>query len=129
MSSIGTASRASGITVETIRYYERAGIVGPPPRSPSGRRIYGPAEIGRLRMIRRCRDLGFSLADVQFLMSLAADAPATCAEVKGLAEHHLAAIRQKQRDLALIEGALAEMLEGCSEGNTGCPALRTLAEG
>jgi len=128
MASIGEAARASGIAVETIRYYERAGVVPPPPRSASGRRVYGRVEIGRLAMIRRCRDLGFTLADVRVLLALAADHPAACAEVKALAEGHLAEVRHKQRDLAALERALAGLVAGCADGNRSCPALRALAE-
>lgn len=81
MASIGTASRQSGIAIETIRYYERSGVIAPPPRSASGHRVYGPAEIARLTMIRRCRDLGFPLADVRRLLDLAADHSTACDEV------------------------------------------------
>lgn len=129
MASIGEAARASGIAVETIRYYERAGVAPPPPRSTSGRRVYGSEDIGRLAMIRRCRDLGFSLADIRILLALAADHPAACTEVKALAEGHLAEVRRKQRDLAALERGLAELVSGCADGNRSCPALRALAEG
>lgn len=129
MSSIGAAARQSGVAIETIRYYERTGIVPPPPRSASGRRVYGAAEIGRLAMIRRCRDLGFPLADVRVLLDLAQDQSGTCAEVKSLAEGHLAEVRNKLRDLKALETALAELVAGCAGGKRACPALRKLAQG
>jgi len=128
MATIGMAARESGIAIETIRYYERTGVVAPPPRTDSGQRDYGPAEIARLTMIRRCRDLGFPLADVRALLTMAAEKTA-CAEVKALAEGHLAEIRQKQRDLAAIEAALSELLASCAGGSCACPALDTLAQG
>src|SRR3546814_10034854 len=68
MHSIGEAARQSGVTVETIRYYERERIVPPPDRSASGRRLYDPAGIMRLRFVRRCRDLGLSIADIRTLL-------------------------------------------------------------
>ena len=129
MASIGTASRISGIGIETIRYYERAGVMPPPPRTGSGRRVYGPSEIGRLRMIRRCRDLGFPLDDVRALLALADGDSAVCSEVKGIAKDHLAEVRRKLRELAELEKALAELVRGCEAGSTNCPALNALAEG
>jgi len=129
MSSIGKAARVSGIGVETIRYYERAGIVPPPLRTASGRRVYGPAEIGRLKMIRRCRDLGFPLAEVRLLLSLAENGDAPCSEVKSIAERHLDEVRRKQQELAALERDLTALIESCAGGDTDCPALSTLASG
>jgi MerR family mercuric resistance operon transcriptional regulator len=106
MPSIGEAARISGVPVETIRYYERASILPGPQRSESGHRVYDAAGITRLRLIKRCRDLGFSLSDAQ---------------------GHLAEVRRKIGDLRDLEGALAELIRDCAEGNTACPALRALA--
>ena len=68
MLPIGDAARQSGVTIETIRYYEREGVVPPPDRSASGRRLYDAAGIARLRFIKRCRDLGFSLSVTKTLL-------------------------------------------------------------
>jgi len=127
MSSIGEAAKASGIGIETIRYYEREGIVPPPLRTASGRRVYRQAEIGRLKMIRRCRDLGFPLAEVRILLDLATTAGTACEEVKVIAGRHLDEVRRKQRDLAELERALTELVDSCAGGTTECPALRVLA--
>jgi MerR family mercuric resistance operon transcriptional regulator len=128
MASIGKAARDSGVPVETIRYYERAGVVPGPPRSASGRRVYDSGHIARLRLIRHCRDLGFSLADARTLLALAGNHTAPCAEVKSIAEGHLAGVRRKIRDLQRLEGALADLVRDCDEGKADCPALRVLSE-
>ena len=127
MPSIGEAARVSGVSVETIRYYERAGIVPGPPRSESGRRVYDDAGIARLRLIKRCRDLGFSLAEARVLLALSENSDAPCADVKAIAEGHLAEVGRKVRALRDLEAALAELVRECAEGNTACPALRALA--
>ncbi len=127
MPSIGEAARRSGVPVETIRYYERAGVVPGPPRSESGRRVYDPAGIARLRLIKRCRDLGFSLAGARALLALSENSDAPCGDVKAIAEGHLDEVGRKIRALRDLEAALAELVRECAEGNTACPALRALA--
>ncbi len=127
MPSIGEAARRSGVPVETIRYYERAGIVPGPPRSESGRRVYDPTGIARLCLIKRCRDLGFSLADARALLALSENNNASCGDVKAIAEGHLDEVGRKIRVLRDLEAALAELVRECAEGNTACPALRALA--
>jgi len=126
MSTIGEAARASGLAVETIRYYERTGVVPPPPRTASGHRSYDRAEIARLRMIRSCRDLGFPLADARALLGLAESGKAPCGEVKAIAEAHLAEVRRKLGELAALETALAGLVANCAGGDRPCPALDVL---
>lgn len=127
MPSIGEAARKSGVPVETIRYYERAGVAPTPQRSENGRRVYDAPGIARLRLIKRCRDLGFSLADARALLTLSENNDAPCSDVKAIAEGHLAEVGRKIRALRDFEAALAELVRECAEGNTDCPALRTLA--
>ena len=127
MPSIGEAARGSGIPVETIRYYERAGIVPGPPRTLSGHRVYDTAGIARLCLIKRCRDLGFSLAEARALLALSENSDAPCRDVKVIAEGHLAEVGRKIGALRDLEAALGELVRECAEGNTACPALRTLA--
>ena len=127
MPSIGEAARISRVPVETIRYYERAGVVPGPPRSESGRRVYNAAGIARLRLIKRCRDLGFSLAEARALLALSENSDASCGDVKAIAEDHLDEVGRKIRALRDLEAALAELVRECAEGNTACPALRALA--
>ena len=126
MPSIGEAARSSAVTVETIRYYERAGVVPGAQRSQSGRRVYDAAGIARLRLIKRCRDLGFSLAGARALLALSNNSDAPCGDLKTIAQGHLAEVGRKIRALRDLEAALGELVRECAEGNTACPALRAL---
>ena len=123
MHPIGAAARLSGVNIETIRYYEREGIVPPAARTPSGRRIYDGEDIARLRFVRRCRDLGFSISDIRTLLELSAGGETLCADVKALGERHLRDVRRKLDDLGKLERALAELVKQCDTGQTDCPML------
>src|SRR5438309_5980466 len=96
---IGELSKRSGVNIETIRYYERIKMLPAPPRTASGRRIYGETDLRILAFIRRSRELGFSLDEIRALLRLGAPRTATCAEVKEIASLHLKAIRVKLADL------------------------------
>lgn len=126
MIAIGEASRLSGVSIETIRYYEREGIISKAGRTASGRRAYSDAEISELRFIKRCRDLGFSIPDVVALRDLA-DAPNnSCETVEGLGRKHLAEVRAKLKELRQLEKALAELVSNCANGKSDCPMLDAL---
>jgi MerR family mercuric resistance operon transcriptional regulator len=95
--SIGELSRRSGVNIETIRYYERIKMLPAPPRTASGRRVYGPAETWSLFFIRRSRELGFTLEEIRTLLALSGDdGKNTCTEVRELAASHLADIGQRR---------------------------------
>lgn len=126
MRSIGAASTMSGVNIETIRYYEREGIVPRADRTPSGRRLYGDADIARLRFVKRCRDLGFPIPDIRTLLDLSAGNGAPCANVKALGERHLRGVRRKLDELGKLEHALAELVRRCDAGRTDCPMLERL---
>lgn len=126
MQTIGEAARLSGVRIETIRYYERHGVVPAPGRTASGRRAYDAEAIARLRFVKRCRDLGFPLAEVRTLLGLSADTERVCGEVRQIGEGHLRHVRAKLADLARLEEALVELIDDCDEGRSGCPALRRL---
>lgn len=123
---IGEAARRSGVTIETIRYYEREGIVPLAERSANGRRRYDVAAVARLRFVKRCRDLGFSISEVKALLSLASDESSNCAKVKHIGEDHLDDVRGKIADLRRLETALVELLSHCEAGKTDCPMLKEL---
>ena len=127
MPSIGEAARKSGVTVETIRYYERAGIVPGPLRSESGRRVYDAPGIARLRWIKRCRDLGFTLADARALLALSENDDAPRGDVTVIAQGRLAEVGRKIRALRDLEATLGELVRKCAEGNPARPAPRALA--
>lgn len=126
MHSIGEASRQSGVTIETIRYYERAGLVPHPARSAAGRRLYDGAGIARLRFVKRCRDLGFSIPEIRTLLALSNEPGAACGDVKAIGEHHLREVRDKIADLTRLEAALADLIAACGRENVQCPALGRL---
>lgn len=126
MIPIGELSRRTGCNIETIRYYERIGLMPAPPRR--GRyRSYGPDDVGRLGFVRRARELGFTLDEVRALLSLAAGGPAACAEVRTLAASHLEDVRARIADLRRMERVLAESVRACDAGqDPGCPLIHTL---
>jgi MerR family transcriptional regulator, mercuric resistance operon regulatory protein len=127
--SIGELSRHSGVNIETIRYYERIKML-PPPRTASGRRVYGPAEKRTLAFIRRSRELGFPLEEIRALLALGGSERASCADVHKIASAHLASVRSKLSDLIKLETILAETVAQCTDGGTpDCPLLDILDAG
>ena len=124
---IGELSKRSGVNIETIRYYERIKMLPAPPRTASGRRIYGAPDLRILAFIRRSRELGFSLNEIRALLRLGAPGKASCSEVKEIATHHLHDIRAKISDLAKLERLLAKTLFRCSGDRVpNCPVLDIL---
>ncbi len=125
--SIGEVARRSGVKIETIRFYERSGLLAPPPRTAGGHRVYGSAAAQRLNFIRRARELGFTLAQVRELLALADERGATCAEVERLARDHLAEVRGRIADLSRMDVVLSDLVTHCA-GDTvpECPILEAL---
>ena len=127
--SIGELSRRTGVNIETIRYYERINMMPHPPRTASGRRVYGDMEARTLTFIRRARELGFTLDEIRALLALAAEGGnRACVEVRDLAARHLADVRAKIADLNAMEGVLAGAVDRCDQGEpTHCPLIDTLS--
>lgn len=107
-------ARATGCNLETIRYYETAGILPPPTRTAAGHRAYDATDVQRLRFVLRARELGFSLDDIRGLLGLGDGALRTCAEVKERTEAHLTEVRAKIVDLQRIEAVLSETAGQCT---------------
>ena len=128
MIAIGEAARRSGVSIETIRYYEREGVVPAPRRAANGRRVYSEKEVGRLRFIRRCRDLGFSISVAKALLSLSQGENENCAVVKDIGSAHLNEVRSKIAELKALEAALKELTANCQSGSTSCQMLEALAK-
>jgi len=126
MVAIGEASRLSGVSIETIRYYEREGIISKAGRTASGRRTYSDPEISELRFIKRCRDLGFSIHDAVALRNLANEPAGACETVERLGRQHLTDVQAKLAQLRQLENALAELVANCAKGRRDCPMLDTL---
>ena len=125
---IGVLCRRSGVIIETIRYYERIGLLRKPARSAGGFRLYTAVDAERLGFIRRARDLGFSIDEVRRLLGLADGKSQSCRRVLQIAEGHLADVRAKLADLRRMERVLAGMVRSCAQGALGdCPLLAALA--
>jgi MerR family transcriptional regulator, mercuric resistance operon regulatory protein len=125
--AIGAVSRDTGVHIETIRYYERIGLLPEPPRSQGRHRVYDDTHRQRLVFIRRSRELGFSLDEIRILLGLARNHKLTCDEVKALTERHVTDIRHKIRDLKKLERVLGDLAARCHGGKVpACPILDAL---
>ncbi|HKW95602.1 MAG TPA: helix-turn-helix domain-containing protein [Methylomirabilota bacterium] len=124
---IGALSKRTGCNIETIRYYERIGLMAPATRSDGGHRLYGEPQARRLDFIRRTRQLGFRLDEVRTLLKLVDGGRYTCAQVKRVTVHHLDEIRLKITDLRKIERVLGKMAAQCEGGTVpACPVIDAL---
>jgi MerR family mercuric resistance operon transcriptional regulator len=125
--AIGALSKQSGVNIETIRYYERIGVMPKPRRSAGGYRLYGPDHLKRLTFVRRGRELGFSLDELRDLLRLVDGHSYTCTEVHDLAVEHLAEIRRKIADLRRLQRVMSEMAAECSGDRIPeCPIIDVL---
>ena len=122
--TIGEIAVASGVHLETIRYFERIGLLARPQRSSAGHRLFSAGHLGRLTFIRRAREMGFSQKEVRALLSLSDGELTSCGEVKALAENHLMAIRRRIRDLKRLERLLSSTAAQCTGGEAPkCPII------
>jgi len=126
--TIGQVAHRAGIGVETVRFYERKGLIEEPPRTDSGYRQYPEDVVARLRFIRRAKELGFSLKEISELFSLRVDPDTTCADIKRRAEAKITTMEEKIRSMQGIQRALTKLAASCSgTGPAGdCPILETL---
>lgn len=121
-------AQRTGCNLETIRYYEKIGMMPDPPRTASGYRIYDDSHVARLGFILRARELGFAIEQIRGLLDLVDGGTQTCAEVKERTERHLADVRDKIADLRRIEKVLASTAAQCSGDEVPeCPVLDALA--
>ncbi len=125
--TIGAFAADAGVTVETIRFYQRRGLVPEPKRSFGRIRRYGASDVARVRFVKSAQRLGFSLEEIAGLLRL--EDGAHCAEARAAAEHKLADVRAKLADLQRIETALAQLVEECcaATGNVRCPLIALLS--
>ena len=115
--SIGELARRTGVHIETIRYFERVGLLATPARTDGGHRIYSPSHLRALSFIKRARELGFTPDEVRAILTLGGPGKACCNEVREIAVHHLEQVRAKLADLASLERLLASTIERCSGGH------------
>ena len=124
---IGEMSRLTGVNIETIRYYERIGVMPKPKRTEGGHRAYEADELKRLAFIKRSRELGFSLGEIRALLDLVDTGTYTCSEVHEMATMHIATVRKKVADLRRLERVLQGMAAECSRGDVpDCPIVDAL---
>ncbi|MDE1943789.1 MAG: helix-turn-helix domain-containing protein [Betaproteobacteria bacterium] len=120
-------ARKTGCNLETIRYYEKVGLLPEPPRSANGYRVYPPELAQRLQFILRSRDLGFTMEEIRSLLVLIDKGEQTCAEVMGRTQTHLDQVRRRISSLKQIEATLAATLSQCTGENIpDCPILESL---
>lgn len=125
--NIGQAAKASGISAKMIRYYEQIELLPAANRSESGYRDYSESDIHRLRFVRRGRDLGFSVAQIDELLSLWRDSSRQSSEVKQIAAAHMAELREKIESLEQMADTLQTLVECCAGDNRpDCPILADL---
>jgi Hg(II)-responsive transcriptional regulator len=130
--TIGEVSRLAGVNRETLRYYEREGIIDPPSRKDSGYRIYPLDTVKRIRFIKRAQTLGFSLKEIMDMLALRNDAQdATCRDVKQYAQDKVKTIEKKLADLKRMRSRLRDLIAVCDEENSvnACPILDAFEEG
>lgn len=126
----GQLARKTGCNLETIRYYEKVGLLPDPPRSANGYRVYPPDLVQRLQFVMHARDLGFSMEEILSLLSLTDTGMQTCAQVMGKTQAHLADVRRRMADLQKIERTLSRTLAECSGENVPqCAMLDALRRG
>jgi Cu(I)-responsive transcriptional regulator len=125
---IGELARITGVKAETIRFYEREGILPAPARTRANYRDYGSDEVSRLHFVHRARNLGFSMARIRELLGLADDRTRSCAQVDALARAHLTEVERKISDLEALREELGRMLTECEQGTGGdCLIIEALA--
>ena len=127
--TIGRVARAAGVTIDTIRYYEREGLLPVPARRLSGYRDYTPDAVARLRFIRRAKELGFSLPEIRELLALSADRERGVRGVKQRAEARLVGIERRIRGMKRVQRGLKNLIDACPGRGAleSCPILTALS--
>jgi len=125
---IGEVAAQAGVNVETLRYYERRGLLLAPGRQDSGYRDYADDAVRTVRFIKRAQDLGFTLADIAVLLSLAAGGPGTCREVRALAIAKIENLNAKIQTLGAMKHSLLTLIESCdrADAERECPLLESI---
>jgi len=125
---IGQLAQRAAVNLQTIRYYEREGLLPEPPRLSSGYRLYSDSMVRRVRFIKRAQEIGFSLAEIRELLSLRANGPRERNEVRAIAQAKIADIEDKMRTLKAMKTVLNRLTERCSACGPAseCPILESI---
>ena len=126
--TIGEIARQAGVRIDTVRFYEKRGLIPHPHRRPSGYRIFTEETVRRIRFIKRAQELGFTLDEISDLLALRVSRRARCADVMAIARHKADLIDTKIADLRAMRGALNHLMESC-EGQqpaVDCPIIESL---
>jgi len=128
--SIGELSKRSNVGIETIRYYERLGVLSPVGRQVSGYRIYDLDSVRTLRFVKHAQELGFTLKDIKDLLQLKADKKPRCKDIQMRAKKHLQDVEQKVEHLSKIRSVLSDLIHQCQKRKTDdrCPILDCFEE-
>lgn len=127
----GDVARRFGCNIETVRHYEKIGLLDSPDRTAAGHRLYSADDEAKLAFILRGRQLGFSIDELRGLLNLSGSGPAACGEANALTQRHLADVRARMRDLKRLERTLVAISAQCVEGELGpgCPIIEALSAG
>lgn len=128
--TMGALAAAAEVGRETVRFYERKGLIPEPPRTRHGHRRYPVESVGRLRFIRRAQAIGFTLAEIGELLALRVDEVAACEQVEARAREKLVDVADKVNELRQMESALQRLVEACQarEPTSDCPILQEFDE-
>lgn len=126
--TIGRLAKDVGVNIQTVRYYERLKLLAPIARMPSGYRLYGTAEVQRLRFIKNAQALGFTLQEIVDLLNLRVNSAARCGDVQRRAQAKLTKVEAKLKDLEAMAGALRDLIRSCKtqQPTDRCPILKSL---
>lgn len=125
--SIGDLSMRTGVNIETIRYYEKVGLLPAPWRTGGNHRVYHPEHLARLTFVRRCRELGFGIDGIRSLLGLVEGGQSSCSDVQAVTLEHLQEVRGKIADLQRLEQTLSEAASRCRGGSIPeCPIVEAL---
>lgn len=126
--TIGKVASRAGLSIDTVRYYEREGLLEKPARTASGYRHYSSDAVARLRFIQQAKELGFSLSEIRELLALRVAPGKSCADVRAHAEHKIADVDRRIASLRRVRGALVKLTAACSGRGpvSQCPILEAL---
>ena len=126
MKTIGQVAREYSVSADTLRYYERLGLLGPIQRTPGGQRLYTTADCSTIGFIRKSQKMGFSLVEIQELLQFRKNPQQAKPEIRQLAQHKLHDIEEQLRSMELLRNELQLLLNLCCQSEDSCPIMENL---